>query len=271
MSTNFNEDDIAALVQLLSVERLTKLVKLTGSNDRAIVLHQDILSLNSSLMVIIAVIEIAIRNSVSEQLNSHFNTTHWLEQPPPPFQWRQSEKGNISKALEQAKRNEYTKMAQSEKHKLDALAYPKGRPANISHKNRSKNRQAQIPVSDGKVIAELTLFFWKRMFSEDYEHALWKPSLKRIFPNIALRRADVAKQLEVIYQTRNRLAHHEPVYERRLDEALTAIDFVIQNLGSKQPNEHTPLAKLLAYEMTHIRMQAQALNQKIAHYRNRLQ
>ena len=222
-------------------------------------------------MAIIAIIEIDIRNSVSEQLNSHFNTTHWLEKPPPPFQWRQSEEVKISEALKQAKRNEYAKLAQSEKHKLDALAYPKGRPVNLSHKNRSQNRQAQIPVSDGKIIAELTMFFWKRMFSEDYEHALWKPSLKRIFPNTALRRADVAKQLEVIYQTRNRLAHHEPVYERRLDEALTAIDFVIQNLGSKQASQHTPLAKLLAYEMTHIRTQAQTLNQKFTHYRNRPQ
>ena len=267
MSRELADSDIPAIAQFLSVERLAALVTLTGSTREAIRLHQQILQLGTSLMTVTAVIEIALRNSICECLSQHFGTAGWLLHPPAPFKWRIVEENLVKRALESARRAAYAKLTQADKHALDSLAYPNGRPLNISHSKRSKDRQSKIVVSDGKIIAELTMFFWKRMFASEYEQALWRTSLKRLFPNKKLRRAEIAEQLEKIYQTRNRLAHHEPVFGRRLDETLAAINFVTDNLGSTKASKDTALAKLLFDEIISVTEQSKALDARLASFR----
>jgi hypothetical protein len=267
MSRKLNDQDIQEIAALLSAERLAALTQLTGSPREAVELHQQILQLGASLMSVTAVIEIALRNAICARLTTHFGAAGWLLHPPAPFRWRNEEKRSINRALAAARRAVYAKMSQAEKHALDTLAYPTGRPANLKHSERSLARQAQIKVTEGKVVAELTLFFWKRLFSDDYEEALWKTSLKRTFPNKKLRRADVALQLERIYQTRNRLAHHEPVCERRFQEAVAAINFVTRHLGADGASDDTPLAKLIFGEMEIAAAQGKALDERLALFR----
>ncbi len=267
MSIKLNEQDVATIALLLSAERLAALTELTGSTREAIALHQQTLQVGASLMTVIAVIELALRNSICERHSQHFGVAGWLSRPPTPFKWRADEKRSINRALAAARRATYAKMSQAEKHALDSLAYPNGRPATISHSERSLARQAHIKVSEGKVIAELTMYFWKRLFSGDYEESLWKTSLKRTFPNKALRRADVALQLERIYQTRNRLAHHEPVCGWRLDDTLVAINFVAAHLGSTNGDMDTPLARLLGDEIRLVTEQARMLDERLASFR----
>lgn len=74
---------------------------------------------------------------------------------------------------------------------------------------------------------------------------LWRRSLKGVFPNKKLQRSDVSRHLEEIYQTRNRLAHFEPVFGQRLDNALGSIDFIIKNLGTRRPSMESVFAKLI--------------------------
>jgi hypothetical protein len=266
MSRELNDTEVAAITIFLSVERLTAYTQLTGSNREAIALHQQVLQVGTCLMAVIAVVEIALRNAVCERMSQHFGSPDWLRNPPAPFSWRRSEGVKVIDAEKSARRAAYSKLSQAEKHALDALAFPAGRPPNLSHSDRAKARQAQIPVSNGKVIAEVTMYFWKRLFSEDYEEALWKTSLRRVFPNKKLRRADVALQLERIYQARNRLAHHEPVYGRRLTETLTAIEFVAANLGGAYAPGESPLAKLLEDDMQRVNEQATALATRFASF-----
>lgn len=146
---------------------------------------------------------------------------------------------------------------------MDALAYPKGRPSNKSHLDRSKDRRKQIVVSDGKIIAELTLYFWKRLYGPEYDQSLWRTSLKRTFPFKKLSRAEVAIQLEQIYQARNRLAHHEPVLHKRFTDTMQAINFVIQHLETAAPSGTTPLANLLTNDMTRVMAEATALHSRL--------
>lgn len=86
-------------------------------------------------------------------------------------------------AVDSAKRAEYSKLSQAQKAALDALAYPAGRPANTSHLRRAKGRRRQLVVNEGKVIAELTLYFWKRLYGQEYDQSLWRTTLKRTFPD----------------------------------------------------------------------------------------
>ena len=182
MSMPFSAEEIAALTVQLSPDRLAALKNLTGSVQLAIELHQETLKLGASLMCVTASVEIAIRNTVYENLAMHFATPAWLLSPPPSFTWRVPEEASIRRALRSARRAEYSKLSQAQKAALDAAAYPQGLPANLTHVARSNQRRRQLNVTTGKVVAELTLHFWKRLFGPEYEHALWKPTLRRRSP-----------------------------------------------------------------------------------------
>ncbi len=172
-------DDIEPLTSLLSRERLAALVELTGSPEAAIMLHQETLRLGASLMHIIATIEIAVRNAVGCCLEGHFKSQHWLTNPSPPFVWKEIEQKKIISAVDSAQRSEYSKLSQSGKAALDSLAFPSGRPQNLPHLKRAKRRRKEIDVTHGKIVAELTFYFWKRLFGPDYEQTLWRPALKK--------------------------------------------------------------------------------------------
>jgi hypothetical protein len=142
--------EVAAIVRLLSPERLRALTTVSGSEKAAIELHQETLRLGSALMTVTATVEIVLRNSVSENLCHYFGVPNWLTQTPAHFQWREPERQKIVQALDSARRAEYSKMSQTEKAALDTLAYPNGRPANTSHLTRAKDRRKRIQVSEGK-------------------------------------------------------------------------------------------------------------------------
>lgn len=259
--------DVPQLTLMISSERLAALVALTGSTDTAIELHQETLRLGASLMNVTATVEIALRNAICENLTQHFAVQNWLLQPPVWFQWRKPERENATKALDSARRAEYSKLTQAEKAALELVAYPHGRPPNTSHLKRAKDRRTHIPVSSGKVIAELTFYFWKRLYSPDYEQTLWRTSLKRTFPDKSLSRATVAARLEQIYQTRNRLAHHEPVLHKRFTDTIAAIEFVTQHLETARPSSATPLAKLVGDDVAEVTAKAAAFHARLNSFR----
>ncbi|MBY8604161.1 hypothetical protein K7N18_04875 [Burkholderia arboris] len=260
------DHDVASVSIFLSSERLATFNAITGSIKEAILLHQQMLQLGTTLMTVTAVIEISCRNSISEQLSTLLGSG-WLRNPPASFAWKDSERSKIVQAEGSARKALYSKKSQADKKALDALAYPGGVPAGISHDTLSKARQKTITVSDGQVIAQLTMFFWKRLFSSDYEVSLWNRSLKRIFPDKALKRADIATHMEDIYQARNRIAHHEPIYDKRLDRVLDAVEFVIRNLGKADSTGKTTLGKLLGAEMKQLSDEARALRETLARFR----
>lgn len=262
-----NAGDVAALTRMISAERLGALKSLTGSAQTAIELHQETLQLGASLMHITATLEIALRNSVCENLSQHFNVQNWLQPPDIVFQWREPEKGNIDKAIDSARRAEYSKLTQARKAALDVLAYPQGRAATTPHLKRAKDRRKHIVVSEGKVIAELTIYFWKRLYGPDYDQTLWRTTLKKTFPHKKLSRAEVATFLEQIYQSRNRLAHHEPVLHKRFVDTMKAINFVIQHLETAPPSCTTPLANLLAGDIADVNAKADALHARLKSFR----
>ncbi|WP_414832857.1 hypothetical protein [Afifella sp. YEN Y35] len=258
---------VAQLTVLLSPDRLASLTELTGSAETAIELHQATLQLGSRMMHVTATIEIALRNTVADNLSRYFGVPNWLQQPPIAFRWKEPERKKIEGAVDSAKRAEYAKLSQAQKAQLDAIAYPRGRPPNTPHLRRAKERRRQITVTEGKVIAELTLYFWKRLYGPEYDHLLWRTTLKRTFPDKSLTRAAIAIQLEQLYQTRNRLAHHEPVLHQRFSDTMTAIDFIVQRLGTTSPSPETPLATLLADDIYEVRAQEEALSARLRAFR----
>jgi hypothetical protein len=258
-----SDEALAAVTSLLSGERLAQFLDLSGSLRPAVALHQQTLRVAGSLMSVIAVVEIALRNTISSYLAAHFGTADWPRHPPRPFVWRDQEKARIGAAIASAQRAAYAKLDTAAKHAIDDRLFRHGVPAGLGHDKHAKIRQHTLSVPNSQVIAQLSLCFWKRLFSAEYDTSLWRPVLKRIFPDKTLRRADVAKQLEHVYQARNRIAHHEPVYGRRLRDTLEAIDFIATRLEQREPSRTTPLVQLIGSEWRALSAQADDLRASI--------
>jgi hypothetical protein len=259
MSRQLTDDEVRLAARLLSSERLSAFVRITGTDRDAIELHNHAMMFAATLMPIIGMIEVVLRNAVCERLNLTFAHPDWLNNPSRAFKWKGAEADVIQTAARAAQRAAYSKLTQVEKRNLDNIAFPAGLTG-ISHKKRSKGRQKVITISKAQHIAQLTLFFWKRLLSRDYEETLWKQSLKRLFPNKALSRGQIANHLEVIYQTRNRIAHHEPIMGARCSRALSAVEFLALNFNAKTSSEDGILAKMTAPYRTTLAQEAAALD-----------
>lgn len=264
---NLSADDIRTVRAFLSDERLGPFIRLAGSEAAAVTLYLQTMRVGAALMPVIGFLEVAIRNAVSTRLTGHFGTEDWIVAERSPFSWKGDEHGHLGKALSHARRAAYAKLDPGAKRSLDASAFPAGVPANIAHAARSKKRQSVIVASHGQIVAQLTLFFWKRLFSTDYETTLWKPILRSIFPNKGIKRAQVAVHLEALYEVRNRIAHHEPIHGARLSKALSAIAFVVENLESPMPNSASVLARLLDRMRGELAREVELLEALIAEYR----
>jgi hypothetical protein len=258
MSSPVSDDELREIRSFISVDRLGTFRRLTKSDLDAVQLYQRTMMLGAGLISVLGVIEIAIRNRVCAELENTFDTQDWLSNPPSNFAWHQSEKDAIPRARIQAQKSQYSKLDHSQKTALDAPAYPAGAPAHRKHSAAAMRRQPTIQVTNGQIVAELTMHFWKRLFSEHYERTLWKRALKRVFPNKSLTRPLIAGHLEVLYQTRNRSAHHEPIYGVRLDNALSSIDFFISNFALPFPSKESALAKLIEPNLHFLMVEVEA-------------
>lgn len=264
MSTTLSDPEILRAASLLSGERLAALMRITGTERDAFEVHQQMMAVAASLMPITGLIEISLRNAICDRLRQMFGAPDWLNNPPAPFLWRGEEASSLKRAIRQGQRAEYAKKSNADKKALDALAYPQGVPPGTTHEERAKARQRAIPLNAGQQIAQLTIHFWKRLFSSDYEATLWARSLKRLFPNKKLSRSDIAIHLEAIYQARNRIAHHEPLYGRRLEKTLAAIDFVAQHFEEKEPNSDSILCKMIGDQRQILQQEADKLAAMLA-------
>jgi len=267
MSREVTAKELEQLANFISVERLDRLLKLTGDLGVSIQIHQDTLALNSQLIKIVATIEIALRNTIYANIMHHFEAANWLQQPPVKLNLEDGDRKKIVMALDSAKRSEYAKKSQAEKAVLKAEVFPKGKPRDIKPFKYVQKKRENISVSDGKIIAELTFAFWKRLYSAEYEQQLWRTTLKRTFPNKTLKRSQVSAQLEIVYQMRNRLAHHEPVVGDRFHKLIGAIRFVQQELNTKASSPPHPLEKLLAADVNQAISLQSKLESLIAPYR----
>lgn len=84
----------------------------------------------------------------------------------------------------------------------------------------------RLPLVHGKVVAELSLGFWRYLTTQRYHASLWVPALHQAFPrgshDLRNRRRQVERHLADLMLVRNRAAHHEPIHRRNLANDLDA-------------------------------------------------
>jgi hypothetical protein len=71
-------------------------------------------------------------------------------------------------------------------------------------------------MTAGHVVAQLTFGFWVSLLTNRYHSRLWVPTVSAAFPYWVLRRGDLHFRLETLRKVRNRLAHHEKMFNRDL-------------------------------------------------------
>lgn len=242
------------IVDYISEERLRTYEDHTDRRERAIALHNQTLQLGSSLMSMIALFELALRNSTNMRIIETFGDDSWLISGRNTVPLLQKEQNAIKTATKHAKKAAYAKLSYKEKGYLDAFAFPGGVPLGTNHEQKANARQGLFVVSHGQVVSQTTFHFWKRLFSPEYSSSLWKPSIKKVFPNKNLKRSDVSRSLEKVYAIRNRVAHHEPVYGDRLHEVIEALDFLRDNLGAKAGETNTVFQSFSRLQHLRLRM-----------------
>jgi hypothetical protein len=78
-------------------------------------------------------------------------------------------------------------------------------------------QQSGRAVTSGRMVAELTFGFWVALTAKEYAPVLWIPYLHRAFPQKSLGHGVVHKRLNNIRKLRNRVAHHECILDRDLE------------------------------------------------------
>jgi len=130
---------------------------------------------SESLYPILQLLEISLRNTISQNAQQQFGKADWLDganiiQP--------RDKTLIGKAKETLKRN-------------------------------------KKPLDPGRIIAELNFGFWTSLLDRRYEQILWPRLIKVCFPampkTIRTRRV-LSKRFNRIRNLRNRVFHHEPIW-----------------------------------------------------------
>jgi hypothetical protein len=96
-----------------------------------------------------------------------------------------------------------------------------------------QNTRSRVTTT-GKAIPELKFVFWQKLFTSRHDHRLWDTYLRQVFPNtvgsttVSDLRESIYDDLEQVRTLRNRIAHHEPVFARNLQDDLSKITSLIE-------------------------------------------
>ncbi|GLY38395.1 hypothetical protein Amsp01_044190 [Amycolatopsis sp. NBRC 101858] len=89
----------------------------------------------------------------------------------------------------------------------------------IKKARRRVENKHKMP-SDGQTITELSFGFWRFLLANQYQTSLW-PSLARGFPYAPDKRlSTVAGPVSRLHDFRNRIAHHEPIWNKELRDRM---------------------------------------------------
>ncbi len=172
-----------------------------NDDQKAISHYKSNIQLSESFYSVLSMFEVSLRNSLNRELTEYFGTDEWYLRVESVPGLR-----NLKSSINTAKRH-------------------------IANRNET--------ITANKVIAELTLGFWVRLFNAEYELILWKP-LRKAFPYLEKQqrqRNNVSAPINKIRDFRNRVFHHEAISWNleRLEETHTRILTVMSWINKDLP------------------------------------
>lgn len=169
----------------LSRERLGTYLNATGGDRvKAIRLHVWNTAVSAALYELLQILEVTLRNAMNHRLGEIYGEAWYYNR----------DVGLNSVALDQ-----------------------------ISRARRDLEREG-YDENPHQIVATLSFGFWVSLLSSggsgvNYEMTLWRPALRGTFPQCnRLSRRGAHRPLNILRRLRNRIAHHEPIFSRALDE-----------------------------------------------------
>lgn len=188
-----------AIAQRLTRGRLTSYLQATGEDlSAALELYDWNASVSGALHEDIGRLEVVFRNAIDEALVAYGEAKGW-----PAVWYRRTE------------------------------LFPGRHGARaLGDLNKARNRAGRRgrPEVHGKVIAELSLGFWRYLCTPAYLTSMWVPALTQAFPehpgvdDPRDVREGVSDRIQRIHFLRNRVAHYEPIHQRDLDHDVRSIE-----------------------------------------------
>lgn len=190
----FTHDEIHNLPSILSAPRFaTYLAAKGGDKEAALELYLWNLEISAAFLIPLQICEVGVRNSIVAAIERTYGQN---------WPWERS--------FEISLRN----------------------PATGYSPRRDLLSLRALPTP-GKIVAELKFVFWERMLTRSHDGAIWNPYFRSVFPNVTPHktvqelRAEGHDSLSKIRDLRNRIAHHEPIFRRPIQEEYDRIERVI--------------------------------------------
>jgi hypothetical protein len=175
-----------------SSARINRYITATSnSSSRAIKLYKANLKISQCFHPLLGVLEVALRNRLSDVLSGFFSDPDWIINQKTGFMDAPS-LTFIYKKNGLQKKNDFL--------------------LREVRKAEKRLRKTGTPITSGKIIAEQTFGFWTDLF-EVYHYKLLKGKPIQVFATLptGYGRKEICEELDKIRRFRNRINHNEPV------------------------------------------------------------
>jgi hypothetical protein len=182
--------DITKYEHYFSVSRISRYMTAVGGDAaKAKSLYNLNIQLSQRLYPLISILEVALRNAIDRELSKHFNDNQWLIKKRTQF-------ANHPGLVFKDKRGNL----QPDHFFTDKI-----------HSAEAKLHFRGVPVSHGKLLAELTFGFWIKFFDNKPIKILHGAQIRAFQNSPKMPMAKVHSHLNLIVALRNRISHNEPI------------------------------------------------------------
>lgn len=177
------------LLHRISPQRLAIYLQATEHDlSRAIALYAWNSQVSAALFEVFGHVEVVLRNAIHEHMTSWSKANGFGEN------WLLNQHGLLDSRSELTVRKVMSRLVRS-----------------------------RVEPSADRLIVELNLGFWRFLLTSNHQSTLWAKVLRRAFPNNPPHQANrLFARVGRVHLLRNRIAHHEPLVQRRVD--LAAVD-----------------------------------------------
>lgn len=175
-----------------SYPRISRYLAATANNNqRAIKLYKHNLKISQSFYNILSILEVVLRNKISEKLSSHFSDPDWIITQKTGFMVH-PRLSHIHPVTGRMVHNHFLKKS--------------------VEKAEDKLTRRGVTITTGKIIADQNFGFWTELFERTFYIILSGVPIQ-IFNHLpaGTSRVDILNRLSKIRKFRNRISHHEPI------------------------------------------------------------
>ncbi|MBV8298430.1 MAG: Abi family protein [Candidatus Eremiobacteraeota bacterium] len=202
----------SAIEAVIGADRFAPYLTAAGNQSDALKLYSWNTALAAAFLGPISFVEVGLRNAISGQLRSAYGPA-WYD----------------------------------DASFLGLDSTPRTRDNVSAAKSRILRAVPARPLTEGRIIAEMYLSFWTYLLRPALNRTLW-PVLRPAFKKHAHRKT-LVRYLEPLVPFRNRVAHHEPIFNHRPHEMYDNLLLVAEMLSPELPGwveHHARVRSMLA-------------------------